>query len=443
MEPIAKLTLKNFRCFEDAVLPVAPRVTVLIGENGAGKTSIAEAMASLAYGDDEGLQEFPLRHGATSGEIAIWTADKRRPVALWRHGGQHPRRDRLGDDPLLLAYGRYRRVHDPLQWEIGASRRVSTADLTSELFRSAPTRRTTTLTRPDGYLLRNVNRYLSVIHALRSSDPRMETVWERLNRSLVGLEQGLERIEMVAGATDYVPFLVRRGVRLGLHELSDGYQAILVIIFDLVVRYAALFPTLDEPLDGDAVVVIDEVDLHLHVRWQRTVLQQLTTLFPKTQFLVTTHAPAVVQGAIDRGYSVVTLREQKGGAKNGAPHVKPRKLGRQTMNALQGAGIGSTYAERQLFGVPSRYSTKYQRVEDEVRRLRVKYERGEADEADRERLFQNLDQLQQLMAADEERRGDGSFMSEMARLRIAFLKDLAAELHGAKGEAEAGKKSGS
>jgi hypothetical protein len=298
------------------------------------------------------------------------------------------------------------------------------------------------LTRPDGYLLQNVNRYLSVIHALRSSDLRMETVWERLNRSLVDLGQGLERIEMLAGASQYVPFLVRRGVRLGLHELSDGYQAILVILFDLVVRYAALFPMLDEPLDAEAVVVIDEVDLHLHVRWQRTVLQHLTTMFPKTQFLVTTHSPAVVQGAIDRGYSVVTLREVKGGNKSGSPHVRPRKLGRQAMNALQGAGIGSTYAEKQLFGISSRYSTKYQSVEEKVRRLRAKFERGEADESDREQLFQSLDQLQQLMAADEERRGDGSFMSEMARLRIAFLRDLAAELRGTRADAEARGKSG-
>jgi hypothetical protein len=434
MKPIVKLTMKNVRCFADATLPIDPRVTVVIGENGAGKTTVAEAMASLAYGDDEGLKEFPLRHGATAGEIALWTADKSGPVALWLHGGRHPRRQRLDDDPLLLAYGRYRRVYDSRHWEPGTPRQISIDDLASELYDAAPKRRTSTLMHPDGYLLQNVNRYLAVIHSLRSADPRMETVWTRLNDSLGTLEQGLERVEMVEGATEYVPCLVRRGVRLGLHEVSDGYQAVLVIIFDLVMRYAALFPTLDKPLAGRAIVVIDEIDLHLHVRWQRTVLQQLTELFPKTQFLVTTHSPAVVQGAIDRGYSIVTLREKRAASRGELPTVEPRRLGKKTIQHLQGAGIGSTYAEKELFGVPSRYSVKFQRVEDEVRRLRERYERGEAGATDREELFEKLDKLQQLMAADEQRRGDASFMSEMAKLRIAFLRDLSNDLHDTRGK---------
>ena len=149
MKPIVKLTMKNVRCFADATLPIDPRVTVVIGENGAGKTTVAEAMASLAYGDDEGLHEFPLRHGATAGEIALWTADKSGPVALWLHGGRHPRRQRLDDDPLLLAYGRYRRVYDSRHWEPGTPRQISIDDLASELYDAAPKRRTSTLMHPD------------------------------------------------------------------------------------------------------------------------------------------------------------------------------------------------------------------------------------------------------------------------------------------------------
>src|SRR5262249_61761394 len=119
-------------------------------------------------------------------------------------------------------------------------------------------------------------------------------------------------IEMVRGEMTYIPKIIRRGVHLGINELSDGYQAMLVILFDLILRYAYLFPTLDKRLEGTATVIIDEVDLHLHVRWQRTVLRQLTTLFPGTQFVVTTHSPAVVQPAIDDGHPIIVLRGHPG-----------------------------------------------------------------------------------------------------------------------------------
>ena len=69
-------------------------------------------------------------------------------------------------------------------------------------------------------------------------DPGMEAIWERLQHSLQELQQGLERIEMVRGEMAYSPMIIRRGVRWGINELSDGYQAVLVIIFDLMLRYA-------------------------------------------------------------------------------------------------------------------------------------------------------------------------------------------------------------
>ena len=184
--------------------------------------------------------------------------------------------------------------------------------LLDELAHGVLERRTTTLSRPDGRLLRDLSRYLVAIHEARSFDPGMETIWERLQHSLPALQKSLERVEMVRGEMAYIPMIIRRGVRLGLNELSDGYQAILVIMFDLMLRYAYLFSTLNDPLEGPATVIIDEIDLHLHVRWQRTVLRQLTALFPGTQFVVTTHSPAVVQAAIDDGHAIIVLRERDG-----------------------------------------------------------------------------------------------------------------------------------
>lgn len=415
------LRLKNIRCFDDVTIPLDPHLTIIIGENGAGKTTVAEAMASLSFGEDEGLRHFPLRHETRTGHIALFDANQKRPTAIWRHGGSRLVRQRLPEDRYLFAYGRYRRVYDPDAEDTdGLEPPMSPAALLDELAYAAPRWRTTTLTRIDGRLLRDLSRYLVAIHAARSFDPGMETIWNRLQDSLPALEQGMEGIEMVRGKTAYFPMIIRHGVRLGINELSDGYQAVLVIIFDLILRYAFLFSTLKDPLQGAATVIIDEVDLHLHVRWQRTVLRQLTTLFPGTQFLVTTHSPAVVQAAIDDRHAIVVLRE-RGGAVQASP------LSARARSRLRYASIGSLFVERLLFGADSRYSVEVQGEEEEVRRLRRKAQAGRATEADRRRLFVLLNHLEELMAAEEERRGEGPLMSEMAKLQRAFLQDLTAD----------------
>ena len=418
------LSLKNVRCFNDVDIPLDQRLTVIIGENGTGKTTIAEAMASLSFGDEEGLRDFPLRRGQRTGHIALSASERSTPLAIWRHGGRYPKRQRLPENRYLLAYGRYRRVHNPETWEPAdpsASVAPDAVSLLDELAAAVFEHRTTTLHRPDGRLLHDLSRYLVAIHHGRSFDPLMESIWERLQASLQSLHQGLERIDMVRGETAYIPMVVRRGMRLGINELSDGYQAILVIIFDLILRYAYLFNTLDNPLAGNATVLIDEVDLHLHVRWQRTVLRQLTTLFPGTQFIVTTHSPAVVQGALDDRHPIIVLREQRGAVQAVPLSVRSRKR-------LQGASIGSLFVEKLLFGADSRYSVHVQSDEEEVHRLRRKVESGHADAADRKRLMQLVNRLESLTATDAERHGEGLLMAEMGKLQHAFLQELAAEL---------------
>jgi predicted ATPase len=418
----SRLRIENLRCFEKVEIPLDPRLTVIIGENGAGKTTVVEAIASLSYGDEEGLQSFPLRRGKSSGSIALFDAKEKKPQAVWRYGKKGSTRQRLPDRRYVFAYGRYRRVSDPASGAADDSPRNEDPQiLLDELATAVTERRTTTLNIPDGRLLRDLSRYLVALHAGQSVDRRMQTVWKHLEESLKELGQGLERIEMVRGETAYTPMIVRHGVQLGINELSDGYQAVLVIVFDLMLRYANLFSSLEDPLEGTATVLIDEIDLHLHVRWQRTVLQQLTALFPKTQFIVTTHSPAVVQAAIDHDHAIIVLKETKG-----AMQAKP--LSRTSRKRLRNASIGSVFVERLLFGADSRYSAEVQAYEEEVQRLRRREQSGRATDADRERLFRLLNQLEEVTATDDARHGEGPFMSEIAKLQKAFLRDLADEL---------------
>jgi hypothetical protein len=87
----------------------------------------------------------------------------------------------------------------------------------------------------------------------------------------------------------------KRGQPFFLHQLSDGERGLLALVFDLTRRLAIANPDCDDPIsEGVALVLIDEIELHLHPKWQRNVLQRLCDIFKACQFVVTTHSPLVL-----------------------------------------------------------------------------------------------------------------------------------------------------
>src|SRR5476649_1392482 len=80
-------------------------------------------------------------------------------------------------------------------------------------------------------------------------------------------------------------------VTLNVAQLSQVDKSMMALVGDIARRLAMLNPALENPLLGDGIVLIDEVDLHLHPKWQRTLIRQLTTTFPHCQFFLTTHSP--------------------------------------------------------------------------------------------------------------------------------------------------------
>ena len=90
--------------------------------------------------------------------------------------------------------------------------------------------------------------------------------------------------------------LVRGGTAaLPIQQLSDGERGVLAIVLDLTRRLAQANPLMENPAaEAEAVVLIDEIELHLHPGWQRRIVKNLTETFPKCQFIATTHSPQVV-----------------------------------------------------------------------------------------------------------------------------------------------------
>lgn len=87
----------------------------------------------------------------------------------------------------------------------------------------------------------------------------------------------------------------KSGFALDLTQLSDGERSFLALICDLGRRLALANPMLENPLHGSGVVLIDELELHLHPKWQREVSDKLRMTFPNIQFIATTHSPFVIQ----------------------------------------------------------------------------------------------------------------------------------------------------
>ena len=84
--------------------------------------------------------------------------------------------------------------------------------------------------------------------------------------------------------------------KFAMDEMSDGYKNTLSMIGDIAYRMAVLNPMLGDKVleETSGVVMIDEIDLHLHPQWQQTLISDLNTIFPKIQFIVSSHAPAVI-----------------------------------------------------------------------------------------------------------------------------------------------------
>jgi predicted ATP-binding protein involved in virulence len=81
---------------------------------------------------------------------------------------------------------------------------------------------------------------------------------------------------------------------LSLQMLSDGYRTMLALVMDFARRMAQANPHLEKPLEAEAILMVDEIDLHLHPVWQQTVIPSFRRAFPNTQLILSTHSPQVL-----------------------------------------------------------------------------------------------------------------------------------------------------
>ena len=102
---------------------------------------------------------------------------------------------------------------------------------------------------------------------------------------------------------------IEKGYEESFDELSEGYRTVIIFICDLLLRLINNNPQSKDIFKTKAVVLIDEIDEHLHLKWQRVIVKKMREVFPNIQFIMTTHSPTIIQGASDDAVIFRTYRE--------------------------------------------------------------------------------------------------------------------------------------
>jgi predicted ATP-binding protein involved in virulence len=119
-------------------------------------------------------------------------------------------------------------------------------------------------------------------------DPQLEAVRNSLQKFLPEFKQLRVRRSPLRMT------IFKEGKEVIVNQLSDGEKCLLVMFGDLARRLAIANPGMADPLQGNGIILIDELELHLHPQWQRGILPKLAGTFPNCQFIVSTHSPQIV-----------------------------------------------------------------------------------------------------------------------------------------------------
>ncbi|HSO68651.1 MAG TPA: AAA family ATPase [Arachnia sp.] len=287
---IERVVIRNFRPIRDLEIDLAKSTsergpwTVLLGENGCGKSSVLHAIALTMMGGEQrralgiDARKF-LRDGARKGLVEVYLSGRQEPLRLEWAKGEH---EFTGPEPvaaLMLGYGATRLL--PRTPSPHDDDRVVRVD---NLFDPvAP------LTDPTSWLLSlDDDTFDDVAHGIHE---------------MLALDQDAELLR------DDDQVLLKQGrTRSDIVTLSDGYQSMVVMACDILRSTMRLWT---QSALAEGIVLIDEIGAHLHPRWRLRIVTAMRNLMPRIQFIVTTHDPLCLRGIVD-GEVVVMRRNSEG-----------------------------------------------------------------------------------------------------------------------------------
>lgn len=344
---IEQLRIENFKGFSQRELSFHPGFNLVIGENGSGKTSVLDALAVAAGSWFLGLRGYDSRHirpedvrlqGSEAEATMTW--EQQFPCVVEARGVVQEQlltwRRTLNGPGGRTKYGEAREIKS-----LGEQTERAVRDgqpITLPLISYYGTGRLWDIPREQGRV-RDPAKGLSKAQRSRllgyhnSVDPRLSIAalvqWIAQQSWLTFQQGGKETntfaavrealVRNVQGARQLAfdpklgEVIVRfeRGEQQPFMNLSDGQRCMLALVGDLAQKAATLNPHLGERVlaETPGLVLVDELDLHLHPTWQRHVVEDLRTTFPRLQFICTTHSPFLIQ-SLRSGEELVMLDGQ-------------------------------------------------------------------------------------------------------------------------------------
>ena len=322
---LKRIELTNVRCIRSLSLPLdvpagsSRRWTLLLGENGVGKSTLMRAIGLVLAGSSAlaeliGEPESWIRSGenecTVSAHLETAEGEPRHISLRIRRGDTIKEVYEANRETLdLLDRAIARAARNYLVIAYGASRRLSSTKLSAQpvtsRFRHPRANNVATLFSPDA-MLNPLETWAIDLH-YRLQDEGLRIVDEAMKKLLPGMTfKGIDRArrDLLFDTVDgEVP----------LAYLSDGYQNMAAWCGDLLFRITDTFEDYRDPLAARGVLLVDEIDLHLHPVWQRQLRNFLTDMFPNFQFILTTHSALTAQQA-GEGELFIMRRPQPGDA---------------------------------------------------------------------------------------------------------------------------------
>ncbi len=323
---IESLHVKNFRCFSDLQIDFDPKLTVLVGVNGAGKSAVLDALAIIlkafanSFRDNEirimeniyisnpsiGFDSFYYSvklKGADGAEVpaieALFNEDRIssllkvdlaqyiRPLnTFWDTYAEHGKLDKAM--PVFTYYSAKRILPETKNSNSGS---INKASAYTDAFSPAIDFQSTM----NWFVNKSTE---EALHAKKIKNFDYEIAELKAVREAVLKALNEEYQDPQIDKTPPEFFVCKKdtGEMYSLTQLSDGYRTMLALVMDLARRMAVANDKVtwlkgESVLHSPGTVLIDEIELHLHPSWQQTVLPTLMNIFPNIQFIVTTHSP--------------------------------------------------------------------------------------------------------------------------------------------------------
>ena len=308
---IESFSIQNYKCIKDLAVDCRGadgeirQWTVLLGENNTGKTNVLRALALLRPLELEieiernGNKCITTKYAPTASPIDL----NANIIAMLTDGVE------WGIDRFSRTFW-----EDPIDLHIhgyGVSRYPARTALSER--EGNPT---DTLFNSNARLLDFQEWLLQLDYSQKSGSEKSQKRLEKMH--------DLVRSDLFPGVTDFsfkkdgdnehvvVVFSAGKDGDVRFEELGFGYQTSLTWLADLCKRLFELYPESENPLHEEAVVLVDELDLHLHPKWQRDIVPTLSKVFPRVQFIVTTHSPHVLQSMAEVNLYVLRRDETSG-----------------------------------------------------------------------------------------------------------------------------------